>query len=137
MFHPERSSEAEQFVDHYLKMLLEGKVGFVISGLKKKLDQVSGNKRTTRKVITYLENNRQYMTYDQYLAAGYPIGSGVVEGACRYVVKDRMERTGMRWEIEGALSVLQLRSTYLNGDWHQFVEYRIQREQKALYGLAA
>ena len=130
--------EAEQFVDHYLTMLLEGKVGYLIRSLKQKLPQLAGAKRKTLgEVLTYLENNRQYMKYDDYLAAGYPIGSGVIEGACRYVVKDRMERTGMRWEIEGASSMLQLRSLYLNGDWKTFVNYRIEREQEALYGQAA
>jgi hypothetical protein len=138
VFHPERSVEAEQFVDHYLQMLLGGKVGHLIGGMKRKLGEQRGSKRKALKqVITYLENNRQYMKYDEYLAAGYPIGSGVVEGACRYVVKDRMERTGMRWEIEGAHSMLQLRSIYINSDWHNFVEFRIQREQDALYGIAA
>jgi hypothetical protein len=77
------------------------------------------------------------MKYDAYLAAGYPIGSGVIEGACRYVVKDRMERTGMRWEIEGASAMLELRSLYLNGDWQAFMNYRIKCEQEELYGQAA
>ena len=48
----------------------------------------------------YYENNRDHMRYDEYLAAGYPIGSGVAEGACRHLVKDRMEQTGMRWTVE-------------------------------------
>jgi hypothetical protein len=87
--------------------------------------------------ITYFENNRQYMKYDQYLAAGYPIGSGVVEGACRHVVKDRMELTGMRWTEAGAQSMLHPRAIYLNGDWDAYLKYHIEREQAALYGKAA
>ena len=51
--------------------------------------------------IEYLENNREHMKYDEYLAAGYPIGSGVAEGACRHLVKDRLEQTGMRWTVDG------------------------------------
>lgn len=136
VFHKERSMEAEQFVNHYLTMLLEGKVGYLIRSLKQKLPHGAKRKKLVE-VITYLENNRQYMKYHDYLAAGYPIGSGVIEGACRYVVKDRMERTGMRWEIEGASSMLHLRSLYLNRDWHAFVNYRIEREQEAMYGQAA
>ena len=50
--------------------------------------------------IEYLENNREHMKYDEYLAAGYPIGSGVAEGACRHLVKDRLEQTGMRWTVD-------------------------------------
>jgi hypothetical protein len=59
------------------------------------------------------------MKYDEYLAAGYPIGSGVVEGACRHLVKDRMEQTGMRWRIAGAQAVLSLRAIYVNDDWER------------------
>jgi hypothetical protein len=52
------------------------------------------------------------MRYDEYLAAGYPIGSGVAEGACRHLVKDRMEQTGMHWTINGAQAMLSLRAIY-------------------------
>jgi len=85
-------------------------------------------------VIGYLENNREFMRYDVYLAAGYPIGSGVAEGACRHLVKDRLEQTGMRWARDGAQAMLYVRATYLNGDWEAFQDYRINREQRELYG---
>ena len=80
------------------------------------------------------EQLRTHMHYDQYLAAGYPIGSGVAEGACRHLVKDRMELTGMRWERPGAQAMLHLRAIYLNGEWNNFVNFRIQNEQAKLYG---
>ena len=70
------------------------------------------------------------------MAAGYPIASGVIEGACHHFVKDRMEGSGMRWEIEGAQSMLSLRAIYLNGQWDDFFTYRIAREQEWLYGKA-
>ena len=54
------------------------------------------------------------MRYDEYLAKGYPIGSGVVEGACGHVVKDRMEGSGMRWRVPGVQSMLDLRCVYVN-----------------------
>ena len=73
------------------------------------------------------------MRYNEYLAAGYPIGSGVAEGACRHLVKDRMERTGMRWTVEGAQAILDLRSTYLNGDWASFWTYFTKVEHQRLY----
>src|SRR5438046_5204845 len=88
-------------------------------------------------VANYLENNQDFMRYDEYLAAGYPIGSGVAEGACRHLVKDRLEQTGMRWVLEGAQAMLHLRATYLNGDWEAFYEHRIHTEQKRLYGKEA
>jgi hypothetical protein len=67
-------------------------------------------------------------------AAGYPIASGVAEGACKHLVKDRMERAGMRWELEGAHAMLSLRAVYLNGLWDPFITYRITTEQTRLYG---
>ena len=82
--------------------------------------------------IGYYENNRQHMRYDEYLAAGYPIGSGVAEGACRHVVKDRLEGTGMRWTVNGVQAMLHLRAIYLGGQWNAFVNYRIDTEQATL-----
>lgn len=138
--HPEKSREAEDFVNHRLRMLLEGKVGYVIGGLRRLLN-TSGlsaeRRRTVHGCIRYYDNNRSRMKYHEYLAAGYPIGSGVAEGACRHVVKDRMEQTGMRWTVNGAQAMLHLRAIYLNGDWTVYMNYRIQAEQAALYGHTA
>jgi hypothetical protein len=139
-FHPEGNRQAELFVAHRLRMLLEGKVGYVIGGLKRLRDEqeLRGEKRrTVNAVIRYYENNRQHMRYHEYLAAGYPIGSGVAEGACRHLVKDRMEQTGMRWTLSGAQAMLHLRATYLTGRWNEYVNYRIETEQAALYGKRA
>jgi hypothetical protein len=140
VFHRERSPEAEQFVTHSLRMLLEGKVGYVIGQLKRLRDKHAlrgARRRALSAAIGYYENNRQHMRYDEYLAAGYPIGSGVAEGACRHVVKDRMEQTGMRWAPAGAQAMLHLRAIYINGGWDKFVNYRIETEQTALYRKAA
>ncbi len=73
------------------------------------------------------------MRYDEYLKAGYPIGSGVAEGACRHLVKDRLERTGMRWTVEGAQAMLHVRALYLNDQWGEFLEFRVEQEQARLY----
>jgi len=135
-FHAEGSADAEDFVSARLRQLLQGKVGTVIGGLRQMLTKrtLTGSKRTTLQgVIRYLHNNRAHLKYDEYLAAGYPIGSGVAEGACRHFVKDRMEKSGMRWTVEGAQAMLDLRTIYLNGDWDDFIEYRIQNEQTELY----
>jgi hypothetical protein len=56
------------------------------------------------------------MKYDAFLTKGYPIASGPIEGACRHLVNDRMERTGMRWHIEGAKAMLNTRSAYIYGE---------------------
>jgi hypothetical protein len=140
VFHREGSRDAERFVADHLRLLLKGKVGHVIGRLKRLRDQHElrgSQRRTVSTIIGYYENNRQHMRYDEYLAAGYPIGSGVAEGACRHVVKDRLEQTGMRWTVDGAQAMLHLRAIYLNGQWDAFVNYRIETEQARLYAQKA
>jgi len=135
-FHPEGSNAAQEFVTDCLRRLLRGEVGYVIGGLKQMATKqnLRGSRRgQLSAVIGYLERNRRSMRYDEYLAAGFPIGSGVAEGACRHLVKDRMERTGMRWCILGAQAMLDLRAVYLNDDWEIFQDYRIKEERPRLY----
>ncbi len=136
-FHAEGSTAAADFVTGRLRLLLTGKAGAMIGGLRQMLSKhtlSAARAKTLQGVIGYLDHNRDYLRYDAYLAAGYPIGSGVAEGACRHLVKDRLEQTGMRWTREGAQAMLHLRATYLNGDWAAFQDYRITREQEELYG---
>jgi hypothetical protein len=137
-FEAKGSAAAEKFVQRYLRMLLEGKVKNVIAAMKRKRKSLTNKKRlkTLDKVIRYYTTNANHMKYDQYLIAGYPIGSGVVEGACRHLVKDRMERSGMRWQLEGATAMLKLRTVYINGHWDDFIKHRIKTEQKQLYAIA-
>jgi len=135
-FYGEGSDEAEQFVEERLGKVLEGKVGYVIGGLRQMATKrgLRGiKKKKIRDITGYFQNNRSRMRYDEYLEAGFPIGTGVVEGACRNLVKDRMERAGMRWIVEGAQAMLDLRATYLNGEWDAFCNYRIEEETKRLY----
>lgn len=135
-FHPEGSDAAQAFVTDRLLRLLRGEVGYVIGGLKQMAtkQKLRGSRgRQLSAAIGYLERNRRLMCYDEYLAAGYPIGSGVAEGACRHLVKDRMERTGMRWRTLGAQAMLHLRAVYINGDWDAFQQYRVEQERRKLY----
>ncbi len=139
-FHAEGSDGARRYVEERLRDLLQGRVGYVIAGLRRRLNggKLSGPKRTVVKsAVEYLANNREHMRYDEYLAAGYPIGSGVAEGACRHLVKDRMEQTGMRWTVEGAQATLHNRALYLNDQWEEFLEHRVEQEQSRLYRSVA
>jgi hypothetical protein len=134
-FHKQSSAKAEKFVERYFKMLLEGKVDVVIRSLRARQATVSSSKRQKLKnVIRYYTNNQHLMKYNEYLSKGYPIGSGVIEGGCRHLVKDRMECTGMRWHVEGAQAMLNTRSAYINGEWDEMIEYRIKTEQARMYG---
>jgi hypothetical protein len=135
-FHSEGSDKAEAFVETYLRKLLEGKVRRAIGGIRQMVTKGGLSKPKCEKAeqcLNYFADRCEYMKYDEYLAAGYPIGSGVVEGACRHLVKDRMEQTGMRWRIAGAQAVLSLRAIYVNDDWEAFHTDRIQAEQRKLY----
>src|SRR4051812_34425824 len=93
-----------------------------------------GTKRkVVRSAIEYLESNREHVKDDESLAAGYPIGSGVAGGACRHLVKDRLEQTGMRWTVAGAQAMLHVRALSLNDQWDDFLEFRVEQEQDRLY----
>jgi hypothetical protein len=136
LFHREGSDEAAAFVRVRLLRILQGKAGAVIGGLRQMATKqgLRGTKlQKLQALCKYLEKNLSRMRYDRYLAAGYPIASGVIEGACRYVVKDRMERAGMRWTVPGAQAMLDLRTTYVNGQWEEFHRYRVAREKLRLY----
>ncbi|MCA9131321.1 MAG: ISKra4 family transposase [Planctomycetales bacterium] len=138
-FHAEASLEAEEWVQRHLAMLLENKVDSVRGLLQREInkERLSSTKlKNLTTVHQYFSINRQRMQYGTYLAAGYPIGSGVIEGACKHVIGDRMCGTGMRWEFEGAQRMLDLRVTKLNNEWKEFIEYRIRAEQQQLYQTA-
>jgi len=135
-FCAEGSDEAERFVTERLRRILEGDAGRVIGGLKQmqtKHKLSAARNKQLSAAIGYLQNNRQYMRYEECLREGLPIGSGVVEGACRHLVKDRMELTGMHWQTEGAQAMLDLRAVYLNGHWEGFQQYRVETERAKLY----
>ena len=128
---------AEAFVEHHARMFLEGKVDYAVrnfSRLLKELSPRSKKAAEVRRAIGYFRHNRDRMRYDEYLAQGYPIGSGAAEGTCRNLVKDRLELAGMKWEYTGAQAMIYLRALYLSGDWEPFINYRIEKEQERLYG---
>ena len=113
LFHREGSEDASAFVRQRLLGILKGKAGYVIGGMRQMGTKqgLRGRKAKKLRVLcNYLENNRDRMQYDEYLVSGYPIASGIIEGACRHVVKDRMERAGMRWCVAGAQAMLDAKA---------------------------
>jgi hypothetical protein len=86
------------------------------------------------KTANYFERNLPFMDYPTYLANGWPIASGVIEGACRHFVKDRCELSGMRWNQVGAENLLRLRAVAENEDWDAYHTYRKQQRHIRLYG---
>ena len=134
MFHAEGSQQATQFVRDRLTRILHGEAGRVIGGLRQMAERLATAKRNRlRALCAFLEKNKHRMRYDEYLQIGCPIATGVIEGACRHVIKDRMERAGMRWKVPGAQAMLNLRTIHNNGDWCDFQEFRIALENECLY----
>ena len=79
--------------------------------------------------VKYLKYN-DYIKYDDYVKAGFPIATGMIEGACRHLIKDRMHIIGARWTMRGAEAVLPLGSLYLSGDWNQYWQFHLEQEHK-------
>lgn len=136
VFHAEGSLAADLWVlDRSLRILF-GEVGQVVKGIRQSITKrgLSGPKRKTlHDVADYLYRNRTRMRYDRYLARGWPIASGPVEGACKNLIKDRMERSGMRWTEPMAEAIVQLRAIYLSGDFDAYWEFHIEQDQRRLY----
>jgi hypothetical protein len=136
LFHDPGSDQALAMMKLCLLALLKGKAQTLISWLTevaKPWGLSPAQRQQLAKISGYFHRHRHRLHYDQYLAAGYPIASGVIEGACRHVVKDRMERAGMHWTLPGAQALLRLRCIALNGQWEDFIHYYIQQETARLY----
>jgi len=132
-FHTEGDRRAEAWVQERLIGILRGHSSRVAAGLTRSatLRGLSAKHREPiDRCAHYLLKYRDFLRYDQYLAAGYPIATGVIEGACRYLVKDRMEITGARWSLAGAEAVLQLRSLRASNDFDEYWEFHLQQEYR-------
>lgn len=136
VFHEEGSMDATAFVRHHVTRILHGDIGSVLGVWRRNgtLRNVAGaKKRSLRSICSFLEKNKHRMRYDDSLRRGCPVATGVIEGACRHVIKDRMERAGMRWKIPGAQAMLNLRTIRINGDWTAYQDCRIALENDWLY----
>jgi hypothetical protein len=124
------------WVREKLLSILQGNVGRVIGGFKQMLTKqstTSAQRRVLEKSITYFENHREMMNYHDYLKQGYPIATGLVEGTCNCLVKDRMEQSGMRWSKNGATAILKQRAVRINGDWETFWKSFMKQQSAILY----
>jgi hypothetical protein len=135
-FYAEGSVEAREWVREQALRILRGQIAGVLAELQER-SQAKALKKNRRdsleKIAAYLERNRERMHYDEYLRQGLPIASGSVEGACRHLVKDRLERAGMRWSLEGAEALVQMRAVYLSDDFSEYWEFHQQQDQLRAY----
>lgn len=130
-FFDKGDKKAEAWVNERFIKILEGHSSHVASGIrqaatKKKLSKK--NRETIDICCDYLLNKAPYLKYHEYLQKGFPIATGVIEGACRYLIKDRMDITGARWRIKGAEAVLKLRSLKASGDFANYWRFHEQQE---------
>jgi hypothetical protein len=135
VLHPEGSPEAQAFVYQRAERILNGQIDQVVKSLKlivTKRRLTSNKAKTLLDVAAYFKRNRQRMRYDTYLANGWPIASGSVEGACKNLIRDRFERSGMRWTQDTAEALLRLRAIHLSGDFDAHWDYHVERDQQRL-----
>ena len=133
VFHPESGPELEDWVGHRLLAVLNGKAGLMAGGMRRSATLKGLDDKTREPVdtcATYLLNKSPYLHYDHYLCQGFPIATGVIEGACRHLVKDRLEITGAKWRLPSAEAVLKLRALRSSKDFdeywafHEVCEYK-------------
>ena len=128
--------EAEPLARERLLRILQGQVQGVILGLRQMATRRELEGSAFDEVATacnYFEKNAYRMRYDEYLEEGYPIATGVIEGACRHLVKDRMERSGMRWRLSGAAPMLMLRAIQVSNHWDAFQAQRMKSDLQRLH----
>lgn len=131
-FHAPGSAEARQWVCDHARALLEGSdPSQVAAGMRRSATlRELPKRRAVDKAARYLIKRRAHMTYGDALRHGLPIATGVIEGACRHLVRDRMDCCGARWSVVGAEAVLKLRALRLSGDLDEYWTYHLAREHE-------
>jgi hypothetical protein len=108
----------------------------VAAAIRRKATMCNLDTATRKNADTCADNllaKAPYLDYPTALANCWPIATGVIEGACRHIVKDRMDNTGARWDLNGAEAVLKLRALRANGDWHDYWKYHLAAEHQRVH----
>lgn len=133
-FHADGTPSAEAWVEHQLVKLLNGRSGGEIAKsmrlMAKSHELDAAAARPVEKAARYLVKHTRLLHYDRALADGLPIATGVIEGACRYLVQDRMGRTGARWSLTGAEAILRLRALRTSGDFDDYWLFHLAKERE-------
>ncbi|MGH8909869.1 MAG: hypothetical protein ACRD0K_26085 [Egibacteraceae bacterium] len=135
-FFAEGDTAAEGWVATHALRLLEGDSGVVVAAIRRKAtaNKLSPDKRKGADACAgYLISKRPYLSYAHALSSGWPIATGVIEGACRHLVKDRMDITGARWGLPGAEAILKLRALVSNGDFDDYWDYHLTQEHERVH----
>ena len=137
-FFKEGDPAAERWVHQKTLAILEGKAGIVAGAIRRKATKLGlseENRAKADRTADYLLHKAPYLDYPTALQSGWPIATGVIEGACRHLVKDRMDITGARWGLAGAEAILKLRALITNGDFDQYWQYHLAHERHRNHDL--
>lgn len=136
-FFPEADPAAETWVSQKALAVLNGQAATVAAAIRRKAtclgldDRARGNADSC---ADYLLAKKNYLNYPHALAAGWPIATGIIEGACRHLVKDRLDLTGARWGLLGAEAILKLRALRSNDDWPTYWAFHLSQERHRIHG---
>jgi hypothetical protein len=135
-FFDEGDPAAEQWVHDKALGVLDGKAPIMAASIRRKatrLGLADSERANADRAADYLLNKAPYLNYPNALANGWPIATGVIEGACRHLVKDRMDITGARWGLNGAEAVLKLRALHANGDLDNYWRFHLTQERQRVH----
>jgi len=135
-FFPAGEPAAETWVAGHATAILSGNASTVAAAIRRKatyhgLDP--GKRAPADTCADYLLNKKTYLDYRNALAKGWPIATGVIEGACRHLVADRMDITGARWGLTNAEAILKLRALTSNGDFDDYWDFHLTQEQQRIH----
>jgi hypothetical protein len=135
-FFQEGDPAAEQWVSDKARQVLDGRAGIVAAAIRRKATTLgldANQRKNADRCADYLLAKRPYLDYPTALKNGWPIATGVIEGACRHLVKDRMDITGARWGLAGAEAILTLRALISNGDFDQYWTFHLAQEHRRVH----
>jgi hypothetical protein len=135
-FFKEGDPAAERWVNDKARQILDGKAGITAASIRRKATRLKlepDKRRNADRAADYLLNKRPYLDYPTALANGWPIATGVIEGACRHLIKDRMDITGARWGLHTAEAVLKLRAVISNGDFDTYWDFHLTQEHHRVH----
>jgi hypothetical protein len=135
-FNDEASPELQDWVGERLLRVLEGHARDVAAGIRRsatKRGLTASERKNADACARYLLKYQQHLRYDEYLRDGLPIATGVIEGACRSVVADRMDITGARWGVKGAEAILKLRTLRMSDDFDAYWDFHVAEEHRLVH----
>jgi hypothetical protein len=135
-FYDKGEPASEEWVADQARKILHGKARQVAAGIRRRATAYGyspAERAGADECARYLDNKKDHLDYAAALQKGWPIATGIIEGACRHIVKDRMDITGARWGLEGAEAILRLRALIASGDFDAYWRYHLRREHERIH----